>query len=167
MKLEDAIITALAYEKKVRDLYHSGISRIEDESGRKIFETLSREEQMHLDYLERMLDRLREEGRIDAEELKTEIPAAEVIKKGVESLKSKAAIDAKDGDVSLLRKALKLEQETGDFYKKMVEELDAEGRLFFKRFVEIEEGHLAIVRAELDHLSGTGYWFDFREFTLG
>ena len=48
----------------------------------------------------------------------------------------------------------------------MVRELPEEGKQLFAPFVEIEEGHLAIVRAEIDYLSKTGYWFDFKEFDM-
>lgn len=59
-----------------------------------------------------------------------------------------------------------METETSDFYRRMVSELPAEARGLFSRFLEIEEGHLAIVQAQIDHVSGTGYWFDVREFDL-
>ena len=36
----------------------------------------------------------------------------------------------------------------------------------FGRFLEIEQGHQAIVRAEIDALTGMGFWFDFQEFDL-
>jgi rubrerythrin len=65
-----------------------------------------------------------------------------------------------------LKKALDLELETSAFYKKMVATLDDDGRRLFERFVEIEEGHVAIVQAEMDLVSGTGFWFDTAEFDL-
>jgi hypothetical protein len=36
----------------------------------------------------------------------------------------------------------------------------------FQRFPEIEDGHNAIVQAELDSVQGLGYWFDVEEFKL-
>ena len=33
-------------------------------------------------------------------------------------------------------------------------------------FLGIEQGHQAIVQAEIDALSGLGFWFDFQEFNL-
>ena len=36
----------------------------------------------------------------------------------------------------------------------------------FRRFVEIEEGHQKIVQAEIDCVSGAGFWFDSMEFKL-
>jgi len=48
----------------------------------------------------------------------------------------------------------------------MVAEMKDEGRKMFARFVEIENGHIDMVQAELDYISGTGYWFDFKEFDM-
>ena len=48
----------------------------------------------------------------------------------------------------------------------MVSELPPEGRALFERFLEIEQGHVAIVQAEIDAVSGLGFWFDVQEFRL-
>ncbi len=70
-------------------------------------------------------------------------------------------------ELEMLRKALALEQETSNFYRKMVAEMKvAEESALFKRFLEIEEGHQAIVQAEIDYLTGTGNFFNFEEFNL-
>jgi hypothetical protein len=34
------------------------------------------------------------------------------------------------------------------------------------RCLEIEEGHVAIVQADIDAVSGIGFWFDVKEFDL-
>ena len=65
----------------------------------------------------------------------------------------------------MLAKALKMEQETSDFYRQMVSEMGDEG-ILFERFLEIEDGHQAIVQAELDYLNKTGTFFDFQEFNM-
>jgi hypothetical protein len=36
----------------------------------------------------------------------------------------------------------------------------------FQRFLEIEDGHVAMVQAEIDYLSDNGFWFDFTEFNM-
>ncbi len=46
----------------------------------------------------------------------------------------------------------------------MVAELDGPGQQMFARFLEIEQGHRTIVQAQLDAVSGLGYWFDIQEF---
>ena len=65
-----------------------------------------------------------------------------------------------------LGKALDSEVKTSAFYKDMVRTLDGEGQTLFKRFVEIEDGHTAIVQAEIDTVSNLGFWFDTPEFRL-
>ena len=66
----------------------------------------------------------------------------------------------------MLRKALEAERKTSGFYGQMVSELPPEGQKLFERFLTIENGHLAIVQAEIDSLTGTGAWFDFLEVKL-
>ena len=48
----------------------------------------------------------------------------------------------------------------------MVSTLEGDGRALFRRFVEIEEGHQAIVQAEIDSVNGLGVWFDTMELSL-
>jgi hypothetical protein len=45
-------------------------------------------------------------------------------------------------------------------------ELPLEGRKLFERFVEIEQGHQAIVQAEMNAVAGNGYWFDMPEISM-
>jgi hypothetical protein len=48
----------------------------------------------------------------------------------------------------------------------MVDELSAEGKEMFANFLEIEDAHLTLVRAEFDYFNYTGYWFDIKEFDM-
>jgi hypothetical protein len=48
----------------------------------------------------------------------------------------------------------------------MVAKLDGDGQQLFKRFVEIEEGHEAIVEAEIDCVSNSGIFMGNMEFDL-
>ena len=41
-----------------------------------------------------------------------------------------------------------------------------ETKKMFANFLEIEERHVSAVQAELDYVSRTGYWFDFKEFDM-
>lgn len=43
---------------------------------------------------------------------------------------------------------------------------DPAGRKLFERFVEIEQGHQAIVQAEMNAVAGNGYWFDMPEISM-
>jgi rubrerythrin len=127
------------------------------------------EEKRHLTYLNERLDEWKSTGKITVGKIATTIPTKKAIDEGIAKLR--ANVEKKQGaeydtELEMLRRALQVEVETSTFYKKMVEELDAEGQEMFTRFVEIEEGHQAIVQAEIDAVSGMGFWFDSREFSL-
>jgi len=167
MTVEEAIKTAIEYETKVREVYAKAVEQTADPVGKRILGVLANEEQHHLDYLRSRLEQWKTTGKVTAEGLKTTLPSREVIEAGVNKLKSQmAGQDRGVAELQTLKKALDVELETSNFYKKMVKELPAKGQELFARFVEIEEGHLAIVQAELDYASGTGFWFDFMEFNL-
>ncbi len=163
MTFEEAIKTAIEYEVKVRDAYLNNLDAIKDPAGRKVFEALGQEEQGHIDFLEANLEEWKANGKIEPSTLKTVVPDFNKIKEGVKKLDSHKAENDFTTELEMVKKALALEQETSDFYRKMTEELKEEGR-FFKPFLEIEDGHTAIVQAELDYLTKSGIFFDFMEF---
>ncbi len=165
MTLEEAIKTAIDYETKVRDAYLDNVDSITDETGRVVFKTLGDEEQGHLDFLEAKLSEWQETGNVSVTRLETVVPACDAIKEGVAKLDGHLSERDYGTEREMLRKALLLEQETSDFYRRMVSELGADGELF-RPFLEIEEGHEMIVQAELDYLNKTGSFFDFQEFNL-
>jgi rubrerythrin len=171
MNLEEAIKTAIDYETKVRDVYFEAESQTTSPKGKKVFNILKSEEQRHLEYLEHCLSEWQSAGELTIKKLDTIIPSVDKIKTEVTKLRTTLApgkIDKKYSDIELqmLKKALEVEIETSEFYKKMVRELPENDRQLFSRFIEIEEGHKTIVQAEIDSLTGLGYWFDMPEFNL-
>jgi rubrerythrin len=166
MNLEEAIKTALEYETKVRDLYVNAQNKTSDAEGKKIFQTLAKEEQGHLDYLNSRLQVWEKTGNLDTPQLDTLIPSQERIAEGVKKLEGKMSGKDRATELQFMKEALDAEIETSNFYKKMVSELSQEGKKLFARFLEIEEGHQAIVQAEIDSLSGSGFWFDFTDVSL-
>lgn len=166
MTVEQAIKTAIEYENRVRDHYAKAVDRAEHTVGKSLFRLMAEEEQHHVDYLEHKLDEWTETGRVTAEGLRTSLPSPEAIAEGIAKLGGGGTERASGAEIDFLERAYAVEAETSGFYRRMVAELPAEARGLFSRFLEIEEGHLAIVQAQIDHVSGTGYWFDVREFNL-
>ena len=166
MDIEKAIKTAIEFETKVRDVYAGAAGAAVDEAGRKIFKALADEEQHHLDYLRSRLQLWQKEGRLVAEKLETVIPARKVIEGGLKKLAGHMKEADRGAELQMLMKALDVEIETSNFYRLMVGELKAEPQKMFARFLEIEEGHQAIVKAEINTLTKMGVWFDFLEFDL-
>jgi rubrerythrin len=166
MNIEEAIRTALEYEVKIRDLYLEGVDATPEEAGKKIFKSLADDEQRHVDYLNHKLDEWHRTGKIVPEKLQSVLPPRESIQKELQKLRSRMKTDDRGLKQQMLSKALQLEIETSNFYKKMVEELPEEGRRMFARFLEIENAHIDAVQFELDYVSHTGSWFGFEEFDI-
>ena len=167
MTINEAIKTALEFENKVYNNYQQAEKKAKDPKGQKVFHTLALEELGHIKYLEIKLDEWKKSGHVTVTALETAIPDKEKIKECIQRLGDRMRGNKdRSAELDLLRTALQLEVETSSFYKQMVRELSAEGQSFFARFVEIEEGHLAIVQAEIDALTGLGFWFDVQEFAL-
>jgi len=166
MTIEEAMKTAIEYEIRIRDIYREAVAAVDVEAGKKIFETLAKEEQHHVDYLEHKLGQFQKTGAIEHEKLESVIPDQKSIDREADKVKSLTAEDFLGVKRSMLSKALEAEIKTSDFYERMVNELPAEARPLFERFLEIENNHIKVVQFELDYVSKTGYWFDFKEFDM-
>ena len=167
MTIEEAIRTAIEYENRVCDVYADAVRDAPNDTARRVFTTLADEEKGHVDFLEHCLSTWSEKGVLSASGLTTAVPSLESIRRGVERLREKMGGSPAEGaEVEMLNRALEVEVETSAFYARMVGVLPPEGKELFERFVEIEEGHKAIVQAEIDSVSRLGFWFDFREFDL-
>ena len=166
MTIEEAIKTAIQYEKRVVQVYEEAVRAREDETGKKIFAALVKEEEQHVVYLVNRLNELKATGHVTAASLGTVVPSRERIDEGVRTLQSRVARKAPEAEMRLLKRALDVEVETSAFYARVVKELPPEGRALFERFVEIEHGHQAIVQAEMNAVAGNGYWFDIPEISM-
>jgi rubrerythrin len=166
MTIEEAIQTALEYEVRIRDLYREAVQGTDDDTGKRIFQTLADDEQRHVDYLEYKLDEWRRTGKIVPEVLASVVPPLAVLKKEVEKLRTHMQIEDRGMQQQMLSKALKLEVETSAFYEKTIDALPSDGQQMFARFLEIENNHIDAVQFELDHVSRTGTWFGFEEFDI-
>lgn len=166
MEISEAIQTAIELEKRVRDVYLEARLEASDPVGQKIFGMLADEERGHVEYLENKLEVWLATSQLDASDLATRVPSRSSIERRVARLKKTMDRKISGKESEYLENARRVEVETSEFYEKMVARLPAEARGFFERFVEIEQGHLALVQAELDSVTGLGYWFDVTEFDL-
>ncbi len=158
--------TALEYEKKIRDLYTTAISIIDDERGKTIFRTLADEEQSHIDFLEQSIEQLKNDEKLIYDQLTTSIPDTEFILKSIESMKIKIP-EQMLGDIKqVLSSALKLEVETTEYYQQAFESTDGDIKTVMGKFVEIEQRHTDVVRFELDYASHNGFWLGFPEISM-
>ena len=167
MKINEALKVAIEYEHKVRDHYTNGAAQILSPKGKKVFETLGKEEQGHVDYLESRLGEWQKRGRVENVPIETILPPKEWAAAASQRFsKGHEPTIAVQAELDLLKVALDLERQTSNFYHGLVDTLPSEDKVLFERFLEIELGHVAIVQAEIDALAGMGTWFDIMEFNL-
>ena len=116
------------------------------------------------------LEQLTATGTVSPDEITSSLPSKSTIDEAVGKLKTNLDTPASeriyDSELQMLERARDVEIETSNFYKQMAQELPEAGRKLFAPFVAIEEGHLAIVQAELDYVSGSGFYFDLFEVNL-
>jgi rubrerythrin len=168
MDLQAALSGAIEYEHRIRDYYAGCAKKVTDPKGQRIFAILAREEQGHVEYLESRLAEWKASGAVKEAELPTLLPSAAWIQAETKKLANRmnGAEGASAQEIGFLKEALDLERKTSAFYGELVAKLEPGHRGLFARFLEIENGHVAIVQAEIDALAGHGHWFDFMEFSL-
>ena len=166
MTIEEAIKTAIDYETRIRDIYRDAAEVVSDPAGKRILQMLRDDEQHHVEYLMDRLESWKKTGKLSDKKLESTIPPVDTIQRGMEKVRAQMSPENRSGERGILSKALKAEVETSNFYEKMVAELPNEGQRMFARFLEIEENHIAAVQSELDYITKTGYWFDFKEFDM-
>lgn len=158
--------TALKYEEKIRDLYHSAAHMVDDDRGKSIFRALAEDEQSHVDFLQYSLEQLKTNNTIDLDRLQTAIPARGQIDANIEKMKAEIP-EQMLGDVKIvLKSALKLEKETSAYYQAARDKSEGAIRDILNKFFEIEEKHVDVVQIELDHAMHNGMWFNFMEVNL-
>ena len=166
MTVEEALISALNYEHKVRDHYRAASTRTDDAKGREIFSILADEEQGHVDYLNARLEVWRREGILNSVVIKSVIPTRDWLARGKGKLHKVSLQRSYDNEIGMLKDALKLERGVSEHYRALVGALKGEAQQMFRSFLEIEDAHTAIVQSEIDQLEKNAFWFDFSEFDL-
>jgi len=175
MTIEKALLEALHYETKIRDLYLSAAGDAREGAAAEFFRRLGEDERRHADFIDAKLVEFRKTGAVGFEKLGSSLPAAEAFEKALKKTSaalaggeaaSKAAAERGPlgGTIEALQHALAAEESTSSMYRELAGTLSGPAEEIFARFLELEEGHLRIVRAELDLATSTGYWFDFKEF---
>jgi rubrerythrin len=134
--------TALKLERKGSKFYSEAERKTENETGKKMFRQLAKEEEEHIESLTEMFRNLYPEKPFK------DIPLFEI------------EISEYSGEVEALKIAIDMEKQSIQFYSDWTE-----GNLepLFKELIEFEKVHLELLEAELDYVRKTGFWFDYYE----
>ena len=158
MNTEQALKTAIEYEKRVRDVYVEARDETIDPEGKRLFSLMADEEHGHVIYLESKLSHWVTQQKISLDDFDAVRPPDDDIQQAVEKLQDKLLMEGRQEELALLNRALEVETETSQFYARMVAELPMPGKELFRRFLEIETGHLSLVQAEIEYLERKDAW---------
>lgn len=159
-----AVALAVNLEIKGRAFYLQAAEKAQHPTGKALFLKLAEEEKHHLAAFQRMLKR-EFDGWPEPDQLREtrEKPILPLFDEKAAASFHRATAD----EMSALRIALKQEKEAITFFENAIAlaEDDRARRIF--TFVRDQENfHYALLQAELDHIAGTGFWFDLPEFRM-
>jgi rubrerythrin len=171
-----AIETAIQIEKDGLAFYREAARQTNDPNGKKMFQSLARDEAAHLKLFEDARQALLEKGNWLSPEEVTAIspgefdrspifPTGEEVKATLRPRLGQAEVPKRELDA--LQRGLQAEKDSIAFYSQERDKADdPDGKAMYAYLVEQEEGHRTILQGEYDYLTRTGFWFDFQEFSL-
>ena len=162
----EALQVALDTEKKGYLFYKVAAKSSKDPKGQEVFEQLACDEIEHMGVIATVFKSLTNNEPWMTYE--------EAVQKYGETPKEKIIFpdvpeEAQENfdDLKALEEALEFEKKAVQFYSKQAQEADGEkAKAFYQSLIEIEEGHVLIIQAELDSLMGAGIWLGFQEISL-
>jgi len=162
----EALQIAMDTEKKGYRFYRIAAESSKDPKGKKVFEQLARDEIEHMGVFATLYESItNDEPWMTYEEA--------LAKRGEtdpdELIFPSGHVEAEENfdDLRALAEALEFEKNAVTFYEKQLAEADDEAaKAFYQSVKVIEEGHVKIIQAEIDALSGTGFWLDYQEISL-
>ena len=160
-KAAQAMKTAIEMEKSGHQFFSDAAGQVKHEVGRKLFSRLAAEELVHLQIFSKIFSALAE-GADWRKAVASVEPARRVPYFDEARTEFKAANPTVELDY--LRKALELERKAIAFFGKAIMETGSpEAREVFTQILEQEQGHYDLIQAEVESISGSGFWFDVRE----
>jgi rubrerythrin len=147
------LVSYLGFARNTKDL-----------TGKNMFIRLAMDEFDHMVVLERQKDRLLEGknwvkaeiSRSEIEEIVPRLSQREVRTRGEEG----------QNELSALHTALELEERGIQFYERQAGAASSpDAKAMFERLAEMERAHFELIQAQIDYITGTGYWFGIREFS--
>lgn len=161
----EALKLAMETEKRGLETYLGFARQTGDETGKNMFILLARDELEHFEVLERALAQLGLSGRwadIEVRQSLVERVVPKLRERDVR-VKGQRGID----QVQALQAALEQERRSFELYRgQLAAAADPSARKTFRKLMEMEEAHHAILEAELDNITETGFWFQVPEFNL-
>jgi len=164
----DVLRNAIEMELEGKDFFERAIGIVKHQRAKDTFSGLVKQEQRHVEVLGAELARL-ERGKdwLSLNQLETSgesYPKLSVFRdKAIKRIK----IDPGTGELDVLGLGIEIERKSIKYYEDAGRAVrDGNAREMFAWLVKEESGHLAILTAEYDYRSKSGYYYDNAEFSL-
>ncbi|NLN63495.1 MAG: hypothetical protein GX146_11545 [Myxococcales bacterium] len=168
--MKDAVLQALhdaiEMEKGIGKAYIQAAESAVDARAKRLYRLLAEEEGTHLRYLLREKKQWEAGQRLTGETLPAPVAAADNRAETLAEVRRELHADQVAQEREALQRALQAEQRIFAFYQERAQQFTGEVKAMFAQFLEIEQGHVALVSAELSALDGDGFWFEQREFDV-
>jgi rubrerythrin len=164
----EAIETAIQIERDGLAFYTEAAERTDDPQGKRMFQTLAKDESAHLELFEHAREALLNQATWLSPEQVAAISPRRSIRQPVFPVGDQVeAAEVPEYQLDALRRGIQAEEDSIAFYREQMRQIDdPDGKAMYAFLVEQEEGHRVILQGEYDYLTRTGFWFDIREFDL-
>jgi len=163
-QVAEAIRTAIQMEKEGHAFFHQAAEKTNNKLGKEMFERLAAEEIAHMETFRKMFDSMSntEDWRAVSTQLRS------VSKPPVFSeAKNKMKAEREPGEVEALRQAMEIERNAIEFFNDAKSKTNDEtAKEIFEKIRQEEEYHHALLQAQYDSVTNSGYWLDSAEFRM-
>ncbi|MBI5683030.1 MAG: ferritin family protein [Deltaproteobacteria bacterium] len=161
--------TALNTELMGYKFYLHAAEITEDEHGKNIFKHLANDELDHIKAISSIVGSIEETGRVLTYD--EALNAYNSRGQGLPIFPEENELIKKLGknpeDLDALNIAIKSEEDAVHFYGSYLKSAgDANEKVLLTNLLEMEKGHLKLLRWEYDSIVDTGFWCDFMEWTV-
>jgi rubrerythrin len=158
--------SAIRMEAEGERFFSSAARRMKYPRTKDMFLSLAKQERRHIRVLEEELHRLERGGTwVSPSSVRGAVDPEASIFKEVERVSG--PLDPKAGELEVLKLGMDVERKSIDYYRRAGQEINnVKAREVFNWLVGEEAGHLAILSAEHDIRSRSGFYYDMPEFSL-
>ncbi|MDZ7372713.1 MAG: ferritin family protein [candidate division KSB1 bacterium] len=156
---------AIQIEINGLDSYLRFASRTRHLTGKNMFIRLAKDELEHLRLFEKLRPKLLAGQPASTQE--AEVRPISFVRPQLRKVDRVTKGEEHADELTALEAALELERKSIEFYGRWAEDVaDPELRKLLLSLKEVEESHFDLLQAEMDSLTGTGFWFGVPEFDL-
>ena len=163
-KMMEALNFALKFEREGKEFYEKAAEITNNSLGKEIFQTLAKEEVLHMEKIREVYQNIEKEGEWrekitvigNPEHIKTVF--AEAMEKIGEEIKVSTS------DLEALKKAMEMEEQGEKLYNSLAEKaIDPLEKKFYLTLSVEERSHFLLILDSYDYLSDPAGWFAKKE----